>query len=172
MESRCFRAILPGNLSESAMEALEKWGRETCNSFYVESCSDATAVVVTRKAPKKIREFQRLMSTNCKNWGIELPSRRAGWLSLLSEEDAIIAQGSGPKNCTDQNPIPNPEAPPLTTPHVLSNECSKNESPRDELDDTRAREYLYQPCRLRLPVNLLTNKNWTAPDVDYVSHLC
>ncbi len=70
-ETSCaFQATLPGNLSNAALESINKWGRDTCEAFSIETCSDATAIVATRDTQKTVRGFQRLLRTNLQNWGV------------------------------------------------------------------------------------------------------
>ncbi len=89
-ETSCaFQAMLPGNLSASAIESINKWGTDTCEAFSIGTCSDAIAIVVIRDTQKTVRQFQTLLLTNLKNWGIDVPAkRRMGWLSLLTLDEA------------------------------------------------------------------------------------
>lgn len=150
--SRCFQATIPGNLPETALESIKKWGRESCDAISVETCNEMTAIIVIRRLPKTTREFQRLVSTNCKHWGIKLPPRKAGWLSLLSEEDAAVALRQGPACATETDPS-SPEPLPPPAPHIPERDNVIPEA--TEIRVTTRSEY--RPCLLRLPVNLLTS---------------
>ncbi len=90
-ETSCaFQATLPGNLSNAALESINKWGRDTCEAFSIETCSDATAIVAIRDTPKTTRQFQTLLLTNAKYWDIDIPAkRRMGW--LLDEARETLA---------------------------------------------------------------------------------
>ena len=86
--SCAFQAILPGSLSNAALESINKWGRETCEAFSIETCSDATAIVAIRDTQKSVRGSPRLLRTSLQTWGVELPSKQNGWLSLLMLDEA------------------------------------------------------------------------------------
>ena len=105
-ETSCaFQAILPGKLSESALESINKWGRDTCEGFSLETCGDATAIIVIRETQKTVRGFQRLLRTNLQNWGVELPSKQHGWLSLLTLDEAketLAHHAPQTKPCNDE----------------------------------------------------------------------
>ena len=104
--SYAFQAMLPGNLSESALESMKRWGRETCEGFSLETCGDATAIVAIRDTQKTVRGFQTLLLTNLKHWGIDIPAkRRMGWLSLLTVDEAketLAHHAPQTKPCNDE----------------------------------------------------------------------
>eukprot|EP00969_Alexandrium_andersonii_P093250 4117629-Alexandrium_andersonii.AAC.2 len=81
--STAFYALLPGTLSDEQVARLEQWGARSCEGYRVTREGAHVRLVAVRERAATVRELQRLLRTNLRNWGVELPPKQSGWLGLL-----------------------------------------------------------------------------------------
>ena len=100
-------------------------------------------LIAQRAEERDLRSFQRLISTNLRNWGIEPPKQQKGWVRLLTKEEFLARQGGGAQDvaATAAEPAQEEER---TVPSISS---TAREAPTRCAAD---------PGMLRLPPNLLT----------------
>ena len=91
MASTSFTADLPDDMTGEQFEKLYAWGKSCCEHFDVRRQEDGTMLLdVVRKKSGTTRDHMRLLKTNLKNWGINLPTKQAGWLRLV--DDSSVAE--------------------------------------------------------------------------------
>ncbi len=87
MTSTTFVAELPECITDQQICKLVTWGRENCvRSDLTFTGEGKLRFTCTRRAPKTTRDFQKLLSTHFKNWGL-VTGRKVGWLALIPEEE-------------------------------------------------------------------------------------
>ena len=133
--STSFVADLPP-MDADQLAKMYTWGKTSCNRFDVHMKQDGFTLVVERKKAGTVREHQRMLRTNLKNWGVDMPEKMKDWLRIVSD--------------ADQLPAP------------AEQEDSGRAAAREE---THAREAtcvippaILADLRLRAPLNLLANR--------------
>ena len=102
--STAFIAVLPEATTCEALERLVNWAHESCerHAIVMGEQGNMQIVCIKKGVAKTTREFQRLMLTNLKNWGVETCGRRMCWLTLIDPQQFDLhAQPPGKKHDTE-----------------------------------------------------------------------
>ena len=88
--SASFVADLPP-MDADQLAKMYTWGKTSCNRFDVHMEQDGFTLVVERKKAGTVREHQRMLRTNLKNWGVDMPEKMKDWLRIVSDADQLPA---------------------------------------------------------------------------------
>ena len=88
--SASFVADLPP-MDADQLAKMYTWGKTSCNRFDVHMKQDGFTLVVERKKAGNVREHQRVLRTNLKNWGVDMPEKMKDWLRIVSDADQLTA---------------------------------------------------------------------------------
>ena len=88
--STSFVADLPP-MDADQLAKMYTWGKTSCNRFDVHMKQDGFTLVVERKKDGTVREHQRMLRTNLKNWGVDMPEKMKDWLRIVSDADQLPA---------------------------------------------------------------------------------
>ena len=86
--SASFVADLPP-MDADQLAKMYTWGKTSCNRFDVHMKQDGFTLVVERKKDGTVREHQRMLRTNLKNWGVDMPEQMKDWLRIVSGADQL-----------------------------------------------------------------------------------
>ena len=88
MVSAYFAVKLPPSLRDEQLTKIYSWGKTNCLESNLVMLKDGGYLMIAQKTDAKdLRSRQRLMSTNLKNWGLDIVTRQKGWLSLMTEHE-------------------------------------------------------------------------------------
>ena len=110
-----FAVHLPSTLSDEQLVKVYTWGKDNCvRSDLVMKEDRSYELIVQKSEAKDLRSRQRLMSTNLKNWGLDVSTQPKHWVRLLTceEYDAISRPEETARDVADPNEAPAAEAPP------------------------------------------------------------
>ena len=88
--SASFVADLPP-MDADQLAKMYTWGKTSCSRFDVHMKQDGFTLVVERKKAGTVREHQRMLRTNLKNWGVDMPEKMKDWLRIVSDADQLPA---------------------------------------------------------------------------------
>ncbi len=74
--SVAFCAQLPECISDVQMEKVFGWAKSTCVKGDVVMSNGSMYLIAIRQEAKTLREWQRLIHTNLKNWKVAMPAQK------------------------------------------------------------------------------------------------
>ena len=152
--SERFVADLPP-MDEEQLAKLYTWGKNACNRFDVHMKQDGFTLVVERKKAGSVREHQRMLRTNLKNWAVVMPAKLTNWLRLVPADDSVMDAEQASGTSDHQSEEEYVGIVPLQETHACAKAAALTEV-RAPTPSTTA------GLRLRTPLNLLTSETVRA----------
>ena len=88
--SASFVADLPP-MDADQLAKMYTWGKTSCSRFDVHMKQDGFTLVVERKRLGLSGNTKRMLRTNLKNWGVDMPEKMKDWLRIVSDADQLPA---------------------------------------------------------------------------------
>ena len=133
--SASFVADLPP-MDADQLAKMYTWGKTSCSRFDVHMKQDGFTLVVERKKAGTVREHQRMLRTNLKNWGVDMPEKMKDWLRIVSDAEQIPA---APEQYESATSVLSPA--PSTYPSTTSSGGLKLRPPQNLLTPQLVRAY-------------------------------
>ena len=155
--SAYFSVQLPETLTDEQFARVFEWAKQNCLESNVIRQSDGGMLPLAQRSEERdLRNRQRLMLTNYRNWSIDTSKQPKGWLKLLTEDEFRVMLSERNERSIQEEAL-------------AQDQCSDDADKTAELTSTKKPAALLscgaellghsgQPLGLRLPMNLLTSR--------------